>query len=285
MTLIATNEEATSSGAIIYWRLGGNVQATRLRNAWIAAGLDEDLLPPKPDALAALKRVLKSIETDEIRVDSVERDTTHGKRGLAVLKKNKMSTGHAMWVTQWQALLDTDDQLAFVTVDGEEFDADIAELISAQYAQERGILPHTAMSVWMVSLIEKCNAVALRDSGGIYFVPKWHLPRWRSFVNVVKTVSKTKPFEIPAMSSESAAEAVLDALTQDCDTFINKVEGELGNVGVRALQTRENLLKTMANKLEAYTDIIGGKVTGLRSKLETLQGHLSTALIAGMTDL
>ena len=281
MGLIATDSHEAANGSIVYWRIAGGVSAQRLTEAWAAAGLDATKLPRIPEPLTTLRKVLKEIESEDTDVKSVERDTTT-LAGFAVLKKLKTSSGKAMWVTQWEALLDSNGALVLSNVDGSAFDEDLAELLQSKFALERKLLPHTTLSVWLVSLVHDCAAVGLRENGGLYFVPKPNMPLWRKYVGVLNQVSKIRTFEIPALTSTQAAEAVLDALMNESQGLVEKIDDEIETVGVRALRAREQSLDTYLNKLASYTSVVGDKLANVQKNVEELKNRLAAAIISNL---
>ena len=280
MGLIATDSYEAANGSIVYWRIAGGVSAQRLTEAWAAAGLDAAKLPRIPEPLTTLRKVLKEIESED-NVKSVERDTTT-LAGFAVLKKLKTSSGKAMWVTQWEALLDANGALVLSNVDGTAFDEDLAELLHSKFELERKRLPHTTLSVWLVSLVHDCAAVGLRENGGLYFVPKPNMPLWHKYVGVLNQVSKIRTFEIPALTSTQAAEAVLDALMNESQGLVEKIDDEIETVGVRALRAREQSLDTYLNKLASYTSVVGDKLAGVQKNVEELKNRLAAAIISNL---
>ena len=56
--IVAVLDNPEEAGAIIWWRLSGELSLETLRDAWGAASLDSKLLPKEPTAVTAMARVL-----------------------------------------------------------------------------------------------------------------------------------------------------------------------------------------------------------------------------------
>lgn len=279
--LMVVNDQAVSSGSIVFWRHGGVVNHEKLKQAWLAAGFAENALPPRQGDLIVLRRAMASLENDDTILRPVERGEDSTAQGVAVLTKQTVN-GKAVFTTRWEVLLQADGSLSFQAVGDHDLDQDLNEMVRMKFEREQRVLPHGVISHWLVGLVLSCTAVSLRDSGGIYFVPKVQMPMWHAYMKVVRSVSHLKAFEIPAVSCTEATEAVLDALAQEAATLTEKVDKEYQTLGARALATREASLTAYTNKLDAYAGIIGGSLDVVKQRVEDLKGRVSTAMLASM---
>lgn len=284
-SIVAVENSAASSGSIVFWKLGGSVNMSKLEAAWKSAGLSEDLLPPKQEILSVLKRTMKDFETNDSIVKPIERDQRTQGDGFAVLRKQKSQVnGRALFVTAFEVILTPTGDLNFVDVAEGGIDEDARDLLCIRFQQEKKVIPHGVISGWLVSLAERCKAVGLRDTGGIYFIPKQHMLEWRTYVQTVQSCSSVRGFEIPAMHCKEAAEAVLDALNSEAAQMIDTIDAEMQKVGVRALSSRERKLTDYTAKLNAYAGMIGDKLNAVTQKINDLQGRVGAAILSNLDD-
>lgn len=133
----------------------------------------------------------------------------------------------------------------------------------------------------MVWLADRLHAVALRDRGGMYFLLRESVAEWRKMVEVVEAVSGHRVYNIPALRSEDAAKAVLDAVEAEALEAIERTREELkGELSDRALKTRQERCQQIATKVESYEEALGGKLEALRPLLDELHASIVAAALA-----
>jgi hypothetical protein len=136
------------------------------------------------------------------------------------------------------------------------------------------------VSGWLVGLTEnELDAVLLRDSGGIYFVPRHKLELLRSVVAVVAEVSEHKINLVPAMPSADAVSAVLDAVESEAGREASAIEEALtsGELGAKAAARRVETVQAIERKVARYEALMGTKLDALRERLGELRGGLALA--------
>jgi len=84
------------------------------------------------------------------------------------------------------------------------------------------------------------------------------------------------------LTSTQAAEAVLDALMNESQGLVEKIDDEIETVGVRALRAREQSLDTYLNKLASYTSVLGDKLANVQKNVEELKNRLAAAIISNL---
>ena len=55
--------DVSTAGGIIWWRLSGDTDLAALKESWLAAGLDEGLLPEAPTPTSAMARAVGELGT------------------------------------------------------------------------------------------------------------------------------------------------------------------------------------------------------------------------------
>jgi len=156
------------------------------------------------------------------------------------------------------------------------------EEIRASYTKHVSALSAGDISSWLVDLAYRVKAVSLRDTGGIYFVPSPALVQWHTIMGVIRAVSGHQMFEVPALKSDEAVDAILDAVTTEAKEEIAKLEAALASdtMGARGLSNRSDRAKTMLDKLKSYEALLGKGAANINERLEELQVELATAALA-----
>jgi len=160
-------------------------------------------------------------------------------------------------------------------------DQDLADAILASARAQEGVLTAMDVSSWLLWVLRHhVQAVSLRERGGFYFVPRDRLPVWRQVVAVVRACSGHRLFEIPAMRTEEAVEAILTAIRDEAAERMAEMEAYLaGEVSTRGLNSWERRLGELQEKLAHYAELLGVALPDLDAKAITLKGAVQAARI------
>jgi hypothetical protein len=164
----------------------------------------------------------------------------------------------------------------------EPVDSAEAGLISTTYANHLDHLATTDISGLLCRMVGKSSAVSLRDTGGFYFVPRANLDGWRKVVSVIRSVSAHKVYEMPALASDEAVGAILDAIETEASADVAALEEALDNpkLGVRALEGRIDKCGRVEKKVAQYEALLGRSLEHLTEKLASIQARLTEAALA-----
>ncbi len=277
---IVAPEAMQTAGCITYWRLSGPITLSALRLSWEAAGLNLDMLPNPPGVDVALGR---AVYEEEGRIAPgvkwLVRPLAHRGAWALVMETCENET------LDYAELLTVKSGPVFERKNTSPTDYEtIVARIRANYDRRQGEIEPNDVSSWLVKIASKLQSVPLRDTGGIYFVPRKDIDIWRRVVEAVQAVSAHKVFSIPALKNSEAIDAITDAITQEAETAARVLEGELGQtgesaLGVRAMKSRQEACETLLAKISAYDELLGVQLK-CRERVEMLQAALVSAVIA-----
>lgn len=271
--------DLNTAGRISYWRLSGDLDLVQLAAVWTAQGLDKALLPKPPGDGVALGRAMheqSGTVTSQVRLLA---------RPLA----------RQAWALVEETLVK--DSLSYETLlsvkfekGGPVFTRDHAShdryntlvaSIRSSYDNMKGTLTTNDVSSWLVKLAGQYQSVPLRDTGGIYFVPKTHVDTWDRIVRAITKVSAHSIFQIPALKTAEAIAAITDAVTQECEAIALTIEREMqaGKLGDRALQTRRKECEALLAKVGAYDTLLDVQLK-CRERVEVLQATIVATVLA-----
>jgi hypothetical protein len=265
--------DAKLAGRVTWWRLRGEVDWTSLRDAWVAAGLAEDLLPATITPSKALQRAVVDLKAPHRMVRPLPKGA-----GYQVVIESE-NAGEWDYTTSAKIALDVatnrptldpgDHALTVPLLDA--FDRHLASLAT------------TDISEWLSHLADYLRAVPLRDRGGVYFIPRHNVAEWDRMVAVIKAVSGHHVAGIPALQSADAVEAILDAVEAEAEAEVARIEDKLGGgeLGARALKTQIAHSEAVEAKMSEYESLLGdGRLDRIRERLGALQANLAAAALA-----
>ncbi len=270
--LIAVTDSETA-GAIVWWRLSGQLPIDRLRDAWEDAGLDPSLLPKQPTSTESLARTMREHQSARVLARPLG-----GRKGWALVQETPAEDDLAYDTLCTAKAINGDN----VAVSGDAPD-ELVHKIRDSYEHYRNTLTTTDISTWIsAKLIGQVKAIKLRETGGIYFVPRDHMEIFRQWVGTLRSVSDHVVYEVPALKSEEAIEAILAALMAEADGEVEGMEDELDceELGVRALKNRERRCEALRSKLDTYEALLGRSLNAMTERVEALQGVVVASMLA-----
>lgn len=274
MNNIIATEETKTAGAISYWRLGGETSLAKLTLEWQAVGLDPNLLPGNPSAEVCLRRAVGAVESPTRKSLKIRGGDFQG--GWALVEIDT-TDGHV----KTQEILRAKIEGAATRI--ECFGEELANIVLDRFAALRVELAATDISAWLTKLAkDKGTATSLRESGGVYFVPRAQVEFWSKVAQALQASGAHKVFRIPAMRSEEAVAAILDAVEQEAAKLVQEVEADLEDdkLGSRALDSRKERCDAMLAKIRTYEQLLGVKMVALQGKVEGLAVNVVAASLA-----
>lgn len=151
----------------------------------------------------------------------------------------------------------------------------------ANLREIRATTPASKLGMSLTSLLYHLGGVALRKTGGVYWLPREAMPVWRSMARAVVRAGNGKNvvYVIKHRMDEAAMRAVRDAVVEDVGAEVEAIYKEvvLGELGRKALEKRVARAANLAKMVENYERYINASLDSLRESLDKLQ----TALVSG----
>jgi len=263
--------ESENAGAVAYWRLSGDTVLADLASAWQAQGLDTALLPPNPSAEVTLRRALVDQESALRKAIKIKGGDFKGGWALVAVDT---SDGHVKIEEVLRA------KLTGGRVEIDSAHSVLAEGVEASFKTLSRVLATADVSSWLIKLAQDKAAVSLRESGGVYFVPRVHVDFWAKVAKALGACGDHRIFRIPAMKAAEAVEAILDGVAQEAMRLVSDVEADIGEVGGRALQERQRRCDAMLIKIREYEELLGVKMIALHERVAGLAVNVAAAALA-----
>jgi hypothetical protein len=279
---VVITPDLAECGAVSFWRLTGSMVLADLTTVWAAEGLDAKLLPAPPTDEMALGRAVHELAQKRRLVRPLAK-----RAAWAVVSEDVKDDKPSYTVevkVYWHA---KEARAGYVQGDGGwQTYQDHVTKIRAAFVRLKLELSSEDVSAWLVGLIAK-DATSLRDTGGVYFVPKPRMDFWRKVTRAVMAAAKHRIFKIPAMKNDEAVEAILDALTQEAEAEAKGIEAELmgdAPLGKRALTTRGTRCEVVLEKVAAYEELLGVRMPVLRERMSQLKSNLAAAALVASVE-
>ena len=244
---LAVTDGTPQAGSLVWWELSGLVDAAALRVVWAAAGLEDEMVPEDPAPRTALRRAVETLAEQRKLVRPLA-----GREGYSLVEES--AEGETL--SYKQSVVATVDALGQLKV--EPAKGALADGIKASYQRHLDNLVPSDISGLLVRFSESLDAVALRARGGFYFLPPASVEKFRVAAQVIRSVGAHVCYEIPALRTESAVQAILAAVEREAAAEIEEFEAVLTNTeaGPRALKTKARQCDQVANKVAGYETLL-----------------------------
>lgn len=268
---IVATEGSEHAGALVAWRLHGDVNCDRFIEQMEQIGLPSSKLPDMPTPEQAIARALGEIQNRRRRVVPLK------KRGAwAVCRLDASETDVDFGVECTVRL----DQVGRPVCEPAYHPA-VPE-IKAEFNNALETLSTTDISGWLVSMVRAQGGLSVLAQGGLYFLPRGAgLDMWRAIAAAVGGCSEHTVYEIPAMHTQSVVNMVLDGLVDEVTKTTAAIESDLmaddNSLGARALRTRMQTCDALVERVAKFEGVLGVKLSNMQDQLVSLRAMVVAA--------
>ena len=261
--IIALDLPSEMTGAVVYWTLSGDLDVGALAQVW--GELDVAWLPKEPSVETAFTRAMHSFADKHVLVRK------HPAGGYVIVDESPLN-GKLVWQERGHFWVDGGE----LVYDANDADADA---VSTMFEAAKSAIAASDVGGWLVKLVDKLGGVRLRDTGGIYFLPRQSVATFRAVKNALASCTSHAVFEIPAMRSGEAIGAVLEAVRREALDEITTLQNEVqaNEIGKRAVAGRQKYIIQLKAKVQSYEQLLGVTMGDIVTKLTTaVATHNST---------
>lgn len=280
--LVAVTDPSAPCGAIVYWRLSGVVSLEALAQAWAAEGLDADALPSAPSNRVALRRTAKKVAAPGEMVTGVRRDGALAVGTLVAEKPEAEGTETDDLAVKVRGAVRLAEDGSLLVRGGID-----PTMAGVAFEDAKAALTADDVSAWLSKMIRSVDAVGLRDTGGVYFVPRYALPKWEAMTRALRACSAHAIASIPAMTSAEATAAFMDAMKAAAERTAAELSADVAALaagqatyGVRALRTKVRRAEEVEAQITRYEDALGGKLEDVRAAVMAVRAQLTVAMLS-----
>lgn len=259
------------AGAVIWWRLSGDVDIGELTKNWT---LPKKLLPKVASPKVALTRAVGDLKEK----DRFIRRFKGEEGGYVIVNEKKDDVKIMNFEVQCHVYLDDSYRIVI-----DPMKHHLRKTIQQSFERHQTLLEARDIGHWLSTKVtDALKAVSLRDTGGVYFVPHGSLPMLKKLTTVLKKCTDHVLFQIPALKSDEAVAAIVDALLREAAAEAKSVEDAIDTrtLGPRALKGKEAQCKTMIEKLASYEEFLGKSLDKMRDRLTKLASAAMEASMA-----
>lgn len=273
LTSVLTKNGGHHVGDVCFWALAdARIDRATLESLWKGAGLDVALLPEEPTAEKALKAAVREAQVGQrdrlirLGLDS-EVEVV-----FAIVRESRDDAGNVTYLQEARVHLDRVSEV--ITSDTHAHD--IVQTVFAGYRVLR--TTHTADDVRraIVKALGTWAAVALRDGGGIYWIPSVYAAELRRLQGAIEKIGSSRVHVLPVHQSADADRALGEIATASLETELAQLQTEIAAFvsappeRASTLTRRLEAFDGLRNRARLYRSILSVQVADLDTELDRM---------------
>lgn len=258
-------------GSVLFWTLSKDSVRQSIIDGWNAVGPEWGKLAPKERTPEACLRDALDDRFPKALIRPLEK-----KDGFAVLQEVRYRDDVQTACTHAVAFTtngDIDIRRGFTS----QLELELTEA----YKRQRSILKPSQVASSLVAILAHLNAVVLRPTGGVYWLPDSSLGIWQQLADVVQVAGvggRNAVYRITHTFDAESVRAVRDAVLAEADREAAEIikEVDSGELGERALRARADQADRLKEKVQEYERILNESL-GTATEIAERAGHVATA--------
>ncbi len=264
-------------GDVTYWTLANaDVPRPILEAKWAMAGLNKDLLPEEQTPEKALRLAVKAASLG--MKGRMIKNTMENKTMLVFAVVKDIVDEKGNYDSSQETLIVLDKAATPPTVTAGDPTNTTAMAVLAEYS--KFINAHTSRDIaaTIVKTLKSFKAITLRDTGGIYWVPRTQAENLRRLQGAVEGLGGSRVYLLPVHETAEASSALgaaasgsieveLASLREEIEGFMADPEG-----GPRAdtLERRLQAFEELRGRASLYQSILHVTVSDLDGQLDAM---------------
>lgn len=252
-----SNVNISISGATVFWRGTSDTEAARLQTNLDNIGLGK--YAPRPVGMAhAVKAAMTSLYSKPRTLVRPDRN------GFSIVEEEQTTLGlrHKVTLTVEVAQRHPDGMLAYPCEQSER------DRLVQQVNAQLGLVPYTALTQCLTEIVRSLGGIALRDSGGIYWIPQCSVARWREVVVAVQASGPVKVYCASMVADQDGVRAVCDSIREEMEREVAQINADFATgLSDKAMRSRASALTAMAKRVREYEAALGVTLDTIRDGL------------------
>ncbi|MEZ6139191.1 MAG: DUF6744 family protein [Zavarzinella sp.] len=246
-------------GGVVFWMLTDDTRRERLQDGLARLGLEKFLPEARPDT-----SILRDALDEQLGGSRVLIRPLAHKDGFAVVREDRGEEQNE-YRTELVA------RMVGGALDLQPWDDRAAAIQESMHAHACRI-PAVQVSQMLVKMVEHLGGTRLRPSGAVYWIPGNRLDEWMKIVQAVEQASD-RPAAVYLLRHQldtEAVRAVRDAVINEIEANTSRISADVlsGDLGTRALETRQQQIESLREKVLLYEDILNIGLTQLHQAID-----------------
>jgi hypothetical protein len=269
-------------GDLVFWTLAdAAVDRATFEARWQAAGLAAELLPEPPTTEKALKTAVREAAVgQQSRLIRLAVENEEALVFAVVLEEKHPETGTLTYAQEAKIALDR----AFGTLTSDNEPHEIVQSVFTKFVRLRDTHGADDVRRTITRTLASFNAVTLRESGGVYWVPSPFAKHLRQLQTCIEQFGQSEVYLLPVHDSADASRTLGDVATQALQDELEALKSEVAAFvnqppeRATTLVRRFDAFEQLRARAALYRDILSVQVKDLDTTLDGLTEAVETML-------
>ncbi len=260
-------------GGVVMWNVDDS-DRQKLEDGLEALGLS-DLMPRPRTPKAILHEALKArYANSKVLVRPLD------KRSAFTVVREDRGEATNEYINEIGAEVDDDGKITLTPYNSTD-----QWMIETAYENAAGVIPGINVTRLLVGALNGLYGIALKPSGGVYWLPEKRLARWSQIVKVIedaaKESGKNNVFLLRSVADADAMRTVRAGIINDISRALEEITKDLeeGGLGELGLQSRVDRAKALHRKLKEYEGVLGESLSDVREKIDLAADAAASAIM------
>lgn len=273
------NNQVPILGKICWWSLKDvKIDRNSLENLFNSYNLDKKFLPPIVSGKKAFIRTLKEIQKSNL-VRKIKEDEKYIIFGI-VKEEVDPENIKLEFETQDIIFFDKENKEVFLKLNKLNLNdiKDLFDYFKIVYIAED-------IRKVITRFLDHINAVLLRKTGGIYFVPKDYALELEKISGVINNIGNSEFYELDIVDSEATKRQAIKLIKSELERNLKKeaenLETLLDNPEIRpsSISRAIERYKNAKEKLEMYKSLLQFAISDIEQELNEIEKRIKDKLI------
>lgn len=158
-------------------------------------------------------------------------------------------------------------------------------MVEREFQKQLEIVPASKVGGMLTKAVRSLEGISMRPKGGMYWVPEKHLDTWNAIADVVhKASADNYVLGMTTIQDANSLETVCFSMTHQVERMLETLTNDLenGDLGKRALKSRERQAQELDDFLHTYEGVLGRSLSELRNRTGEVEEAAGIALLAAM---
>lgn len=275
-----------------------------LQSAAAAAGIDPKYLPSQSHPKDAMRKAMRTAEVKRMPLGAdrflnlLAREVSSSKTALVyrIVRETVNAQNHVLSYDQPIEVTLDGDAVSWSRVPGEAVDTvdtDAAGRVVAAYSVARSTFDGHAVRNCVSAVLADCKPVAVRPSGGVYFVPlafSTTVEALQKFIGLLadagmrnghRSVMRSVPVVDASEQRDMVRESLEDQVASESDSLLRDVRKALeGKVTTKVAEGFIGRVKALRELAASYGEVLRTKQTDLEATVDVLLAQTRELLAA-----
>ncbi|WDL99724.1 DUF6744 family protein [Alicyclobacillus sp. ALC3] len=285
--LVANQNETSNRIGQLFWYIIAESQTHQnvVRKSFLESGLPEKYKLPSIRAVDAYRRASKSIEkkvtVGDQKIELLVRDVWRNKDEVVrhIVVETRDVNGRRLSYDPKAAMLRFDHNYKSVDTEVYLWEPYISEAVKTfrtNFGTYLDTYDGAAKRRVVYSVLSDLAATALKESGGVYLIPRQHEDLLFQLVAFISGLPSCRAYRMPVEDTAEARDMVRDVVTNKAELTMKEIRAMLQaeQVTDETVQSLLQRAKTVRSEVALYQDILKESIGTLETDVELLEAQM-----------